>query len=50
MRRGSSGLQDVVRQMPVADHVIAYALRLVRATRVKEPMDLGLNRPGKVSD
>jgi MoxR-like ATPase len=30
--------------------VIAYALRLVRATRIKEPMDLGLNRPSKVAD
>jgi MoxR-like ATPase len=47
---GIKRVQDVVRQMPVADHVIAYALRLVRATRIKEPMDLGLNRPGKVSD
>jgi MoxR-like ATPase len=43
-------IQGVVRQMPVADHVIAYALRLVRATRVKEPMDLGLQRPRKVTD
>jgi MoxR-like ATPase len=47
---GIKRVQDVVRQMPVADHVIAYALRLVRATRIKEPMDLGLNRPSKVSD
>jgi MoxR-like ATPase len=47
---GIKRVQDVVRQMPVADHVIAYALRLVRATRTKEPMDLGLTRPGKVSD
>ncbi len=43
-------VQEVVRQMPVADHVIAYALRLVRATRVKEPMDLGVARPEKVKD
>jgi MoxR-like ATPase len=43
-------VQDVVRQMPVADHVIAYALRLVRATRIKEPMDLGQSRPQKVTD
>jgi MoxR-like ATPase len=43
-------VQDAVRAMPVADHVIAYALRLVRATRVKEPMDLGLTRPAKVRD
>jgi len=38
-------VQDLVRQMPVADHVVRYALRLVRATRVKEPMDGGLARP-----
>jgi MoxR-like ATPase len=43
-------IQDVVRQMPVADHVIAYALRLVRATRIKEPMDLGVTRPQKIGD
>jgi MoxR-like ATPase len=43
-------IQDVVRQMPVADHVIAYALRVVRATRIKEPMDLGLTRPQKIAD
>ena len=43
-------VQDTVRQMPVADHVISYALRLVRATRVKEPMDLGLVRPKLVQD
>ncbi len=47
---GIKRVQDVVRQMPVADHVIAYALRLVRATRVKEPMDLGITRPSKVTD
>ena len=28
--------QDLVRQTPVADHVARYALRLVRATRVRE--------------
>ncbi|MCC6675915.1 MAG: AAA family ATPase [Phycisphaerales bacterium] len=38
-------VQDLVRQLPVADHVIRYALRLVRATRVKEPMDSGVPRP-----
>lgn len=43
-------IQDVVRNMPVADHVMAYALRLVRATRIKEPMDAGLSRPDKVKD
>src|SRR3954467_6426477 len=47
---GIKRIQDVVRQMPVADHVIAYALRLVRATRTKEPMDLGLTRPSKVGE
>ncbi|MBL9120801.1 MAG: MoxR family ATPase [Phycisphaerae bacterium] len=33
-------IQDLVRQIPVADHVIRYALRLVRATRVREPGEL----------
>ncbi|MFN8728640.1 MAG: AAA family ATPase [Planctomyces sp.] len=43
-------VQQVVRAMPVADHVIRYALRLVRTTRIKEPMDGGLNRPKLVKD
>ncbi len=30
-------LQDVVRRVPAADHVIAYASALARATRPKEP-------------
>ena len=30
-------IQGVVRKVPVADHVIQYAMRLVRATRVTEP-------------
>jgi MoxR-like ATPase len=29
-------VQELVRQTPVADHVAKYALRLVRATRIKE--------------
>ncbi|MDZ4830409.1 MAG: MoxR family ATPase [Phycisphaerae bacterium] len=29
-------IQDLVRQIPAADHVIRYALRLVRATRVRD--------------
>jgi MoxR-like ATPase len=36
--------------MPVPDHVIAYALRLVRATRVKEPMDAGIRRGPQIKD
>ena len=40
-----AGVQGLVRQMPVADHVIRYALRLVRTTRVKDPMDGGQTRP-----
>ena len=43
-------VQELVRQTPVADHVIRYALRLVRATRVKEPTDGGLKRPQIVED
>jgi MoxR-like ATPase len=30
-------MQNLVRQVPVADHVVRYALRIARATRVKEP-------------
>jgi len=30
-------MQSLVRQVPVADHVVRYALRIARATRVKEP-------------
>jgi MoxR-like ATPase len=29
-------IQDTIRRVPVADHVIQYAMRLVRATRVSE--------------
>ncbi|MCW5777468.1 MAG: MoxR family ATPase [Phycisphaeraceae bacterium] len=43
-------VQDLVRRTPVADHVIRYALRLVRATRVNEPMDGGLPRPEMVAE
>ncbi|MFB3430996.1 MAG: AAA family ATPase [Phycisphaerales bacterium] len=32
-------VQQLVREAPVADHVIRYALRLVRATRIKEHSD-----------
>ncbi|MBN8599030.1 MAG: MoxR family ATPase [Planctomycetes bacterium] len=38
-------MQDLVRVMPTPDHVIRYALRLVRATRVKEAFDGGGKRP-----
>jgi MoxR-like ATPase len=41
-------VQALVLQTPVADHVIRYALRLVRATRVKEPMEGGHARPKMV--
>ncbi|MBL8763491.1 MAG: AAA family ATPase [Phycisphaerae bacterium] len=43
-------LQELVRRTPVADHVLKYALRLVRATRVKDPMDGGAPRPKAVED
>jgi MoxR-like ATPase len=43
-------VQALVRQMPVADHVIRYALRLVRATRVREPMDGMGVRPKVIED
>jgi MoxR-like ATPase len=47
---GIAKVQDIVRTTPVADHVIRYALRLVRATRVKEPMDAGAPRPKLVQE
>ena len=31
------GLQRLVREVPVSDHVVRYALSLVRQTRVREP-------------
>jgi len=42
--------QAVVRSVPTPDHVIRYALRLVRATRIGEPMDAGLERPALIRD
>jgi len=30
-------LQRIVREVPVSDHIIRYALALVRQTRVREP-------------
>jgi len=47
---GIQRIQDVVRQMQIPDHVISYALRLVRATRIKEEMDNGLKRPQRITD
>jgi len=47
---GIKRVQDIVKMMPIADHVIAYALRLVRATRIKEPMDGGMKRPQRIAD
>jgi MoxR-like ATPase len=38
-------VQDLVRMAPAPDYVVKYALRLVRATRVSEPMDAGAERP-----
>ncbi len=29
-------LQDIIRRVPIADHVIQYAMKLVRATRISE--------------
>ncbi|MEM0984171.1 MAG: MoxR family ATPase [Planctomycetota bacterium] len=42
-------ISSVVRHIPVADHVLKYALRLVRATRVAEPED-GFTRPQMTKD
>ncbi|MCA9277773.1 MAG: MoxR family ATPase [Phycisphaeraceae bacterium] len=38
-------IQKLVQQCPVPDHVISYALRLVRATRINEPQDGDMPRP-----
>ncbi|MCC6320742.1 MAG: AAA family ATPase [Phycisphaerales bacterium] len=43
-------VQELVRMAPVADYVIKYALRLVRATRVSEAMDGGVERPRLVKE
>ncbi|MCC7387912.1 MAG: AAA family ATPase [Phycisphaerales bacterium] len=43
-------VHEIIRAVPIADHVLRYALRLVRATRVSEPMDAGVQRPQMVSD
>ncbi|MFG0325786.1 MAG: AAA family ATPase [Phycisphaerales bacterium JB037] len=43
-------VQSVVRQIPVADHVVRYALRLVRTTRVDQPEEPGIPRPPLVRD
>jgi MoxR-like ATPase len=43
-------VQTLVASAPTPDYVIRYALRLVRATRVSEPMDAGLERPKMVKD
>ncbi len=43
-------IQHVVRETPVSDTVIRYALRLVRATRVGEEMDGGHERPELVRE
>ena len=36
-RAGDPDLQEIVRRVPVAEHVYAYARDLVRATRPSEP-------------
>ena len=43
-------VHEIIRAMPIADHVLRYALRLVRATRIGEPMDSGAERPGMVGE
>ena len=43
-------IHAVIRAIPAADHVLRYALRLVRATRVGDPMDAGLTRPKAVQE
>ena len=43
-------VHEIIRATPIAEHVLRYALRLVRATRIGEPMDAGLTRPSIVTD
>jgi MoxR-like ATPase len=43
-------VQDLVAQAPVSDHVIRYALRIVRATRIRDEMDAGFTRPKMVGE
>jgi MoxR-like ATPase len=43
-------VSELVRGAAVADYVIKYALRIVRATRISEPMDGGATRPRLVKD
>jgi MoxR-like ATPase len=38
-------VQELVRAVAVPDHVTRYAIRIVRATRVSEQMENGLDRP-----
>jgi MoxR-like ATPase len=38
-------LQEIIRQVPAADHVIQYAMRLVRATRVMEGGEMPADLP-----
>ncbi|HPO92411.1 MAG TPA: AAA family ATPase [Phycisphaerales bacterium] len=38
-------VQELVRAVEVPDYVARYAIRIVRATRVSEPMEAGLERP-----
>src|SRR5262249_5582011 len=38
-------VQDLVRMCPVADHVIKYAIRLVRSTRINEAVEGMPERP-----
>ncbi|MBX3321513.1 MAG: MoxR family ATPase [Phycisphaeraceae bacterium] len=47
--QGISDIQQSVRHVPVPDHVMRYALRLVRATRVAE-LDEGVQIPAIVRD
>ncbi|MDQ7013855.1 MAG: MoxR family ATPase [Planctomycetota bacterium] len=43
-------VHEVIRATPIADHVLSYALRLVRATRVDQPMDNDTDRPKMIED
>jgi MoxR-like ATPase len=42
--------QSVVRRMPIAEHVMRHALRIVRATRAKQEPSAGAQTPAIVRD
>ncbi len=42
--------QRLIRETPIAEHVLRYAISLVRTTRISEPLPPGASRPRMVQD